>query len=370
MTLDISNFTTLMGWNQKVKIDYTNAPLLFNGIATSPGTQILRVESYNIGVKQTGDAPDYVTGRSDRTAWRKGKIESDGDLSYPFTLASTSSNPSGLALFICAAQLVDHPEQSFDILSSAHPLMTGCKVNTARIECSAENEVRCNATVWGVVSDDVMNTIHSYGSQRRLVWGPLNSDGSGTGDDGLVGNGTTYVSLTDTVYGDNFAGVGAGSDVSGELEREQIPMWDVCSVEGAPVGMFIVGFSIEISNELKRNYTMGTGSSADATHGSSYSPFGLNPTTISANQRRITGTITWQSNHAGNISEILGVGVSALKIHIGYYQLTLNNVLWNSTPPTLAAGDRVTVESSFTALGDGGGFDALTIEANDTESDL
>ena len=58
MGLDTPNdVLTLMGWNQVVYIDPNDS-----------GYQVLRVTDYEMGSKQTPDAPDYVTGRQDRTA--------------------------------------------------------------------------------------------------------------------------------------------------------------------------------------------------------------------------------------------------------------------------------------------------------------
>jgi hypothetical protein len=96
----------------------------------------------------------------------------------------------------------------------------------------------------------------------------------------------------------------------------------------------------------------------------------LNATSISANQRRISGTITWQSDYQGYISQILGTGLESLIIRIANVKLTLNQVMFTATPPTLSSGERMTVQSTFTALGTGqndgdDAFDALIIEQND-----
>ena len=64
----------------------------------------------------------------------------------------------------------------------------------------------------------------------------------------------------------------------------------------------------------------------------------------------------------------MGSGIKALTISIngigaGGAAKTpyLQNCLWNAAPPTISTGDRMVCESSFTALGNSGGFDALTI---------
>lgn len=338
MAFNLNNTDTLMGWNQLVQIDFTD--LDQDPGLTGGSTQVLRVDNYNIGVSQQSDAPDYVTGRQDRTAWKRGPITSQGDLSYPFTLTT------GIDMFRVAAELANYPKNSFSIESSVHPRMSGCKINTSELACSAENEVTANSQVWGIVNDSALTTIRSYGDGSRIHWG----DGAG----GIVLSGKQVGSNSN-------AGVVEGVDVDGQLLLEQIPMFDACSVVGAPEGMFITGFSISIDNQLKRNYTMGTGSSGDT----QYSPLGLNATSISAGQRRITGTITWQSDFQGYISQILGSGIASLIIRIANFELTMNNALWMAEPPTLSAGDRVTCQSSFIALGTGDvAFDALLIGDN------
>lgn len=363
MPFDLNNFTTGMGWNQVVQVDFSDASELFaaNGEFTAPSTEVFRVESYNIGVSQTAEAPDYVTGRQDHTAWRKGPILSEGDLSFPFMLPQGSNVTGGFALFLCGAELVKRPGASFTVQSSAHPSISGCKVQNARIDCTSEGPVNASATVWGIVDQEELATIHSYGDAGRYIWG-RNLTGDVNPD-----YPQTYLTFGDHINTDGLPGQGEGADVSGSIILEQIPMFDIVSVEGAPSGMFVTGFSLEINNNLQRNYTMGSGSTGSQL--SQYSPFGLNATSISAGQRRITGTLTWQSDYEGYISQILGAGIDALTIRVGPVQFTLNQVVWNAQPPTLSAGDRMTVESSFTALGTGTGsgddaFDALVVEAN------
>lgn len=372
MPVNLNNFTTLMGWNQLIRIDYSEAADLFakNGTFTPPAgnQQVLRVENYNIGIQQTGEAPNYVTGRTDRTAWRKGPIISEGSLSFPFTLPTTGTEASGLAMFLMAAELVKTPGTSFSIESSAHPKISGCKVNNASISCVAEEPVNSSATIWGIIDEGELAEIHSYGDQYRYIWGPTADSSTGTVQTNLdPQTGTIYLDFADHLNASGFPGQGDGADIGGILELEQIPMFDAVSVEGAPDGMFVTGFSLEINNELKRNYTLGSG--VDGTQRSRYSPYGLNPTSISANQRTITGTITWQSDYQGYISQVLGVGIEKLIIRVANIKLTLNQCMFNASPPTLSAGDKVTVESSFTALGTGqnngdDAFDALIIEAN------
>lgn len=327
-----SEVRTLMGWNQLVTLTDSSG-----GILGLNGSSVLRVTDYQIGINQTGEAPDYVTGRQDRTAWKKGPIESQGDLSFPFVLGDTGGG-TGIALFKAAANLVTDPGENFTITSSVHPTLRGCKVNTATIECQAGGEITSRAQVWGVVTEEDLIEINSFGDTERKLYPDTSPDGDTDGG-GLA---------------DGVPTIGQG------LDLEQIPMWDVVSVEGAPAGMFVVGFSITVDNRLVRNYTMGNNDDE------LYSPFGLNAQSISANQRMITGTITWQSNKQGGIQQVAGVGLNSLVIKIGrptpVLTLTLNNCLWNATPPSLSAGDRVTVESSFTALGQNSSeFDALII---------
>lgn len=318
---------TLMGWNQVVRIDgNTNLNL---------GSGPLRVTDYNIGVRQEGDAPDYVTGRQDRTAWMKGPIVTEGDLTYPFTPTF------GIDMFAAGAGLVYTPQESFSIQSSAHPKVEGCKINTVSLSCTAGEEIQTRATVWGII-DQLANDDVTPGFEDPAFPGLLSISSAD-------GNNSTRTVGVDFGNPDGVTVLGEAN-----LRLEQILQWDVVEVFGAPEYMHVVGFSVEVNNNLVRNYTMGDHTGA--------SPFGLNATSITANQRRVTGTLQWQSNMEGTIAEIVGVGVDCLiiRIHIPpattggadrFLQLAMNNVLWNAEPPSLTTGDRVVVETSFTALG-------------------
>jgi len=320
---------TLMGWNQAVYITSAN------------GDQPLRVTEYEMGSRQVGDAPDYVTGNQDRTAWTKGPIEIDGNLSYPLTFEE-SGTFNGLNMFLFGAELAANIQGTFGIYSTAGEVIGGCKVQTTTISCNAGEPVQCTSTVWGITTQDNVS----------------------------AGNPSRYLA-SDAIALDPLAakqGEVNGENVDGLFTTVQVPMWDACYVQGAPDEMLVVGFSVTIDNQLQRNYTMGDQSRR--------SPWGLNATSISAGQRRITGSITWQSDDEGLIDYIMGAGINLLTISIRTaddgivgsevpptgFIMTMENVLWNANPPRLATGDRVTVESSFTALGTGDdSFDALSI---------
>jgi hypothetical protein len=331
--------STLMGWNQLV---YMTGNLVL-GIEDGP----IRVTDYAIGVKEDGEVPDYITGRQDHTAWTKGPITSEGTLTYPFTFRR------GLQMFIAGAELVKNPQESFAIQSTAHPRVDGCKINTVSISCDAGEMIESSATVWGIVGQ-VENDMPDVTLEPVSGLSDLTSISSADGDDSertLFGG---FGNPAGTIVANDISPL-AGSAV---LNLEQIPQWDVCKVEGAPPGMHVVGFSLEINNNLIRNYTMGDETGA--------SPFGLNAVTITANQRRVSGTVRWQSNMTGTIAQILGVGLGQLIITVYTPTtpliLTMNNCLWNADPPRLSTNDRVTIESSFTALGTNETeFDALLI---------
>ena len=315
---------TLVGWNQAVWI--TDGSLV---------RKVLRVTDYNMGSKQTGDAPDYVTGRQDRTAWTKGPIEIDGTLTYPLTFETSGQTFNGLNMFLFGAKLADDIQGTFGIESTAGEVVAGCKVQSTTISCNAGEPIQCNSTVWGISTQ----TNTSSGNPTPF----LASDAGGS------------VAKTGLVLGEN---------VDGVFTTVQVPMWDACYVQGAPDGMLVVGWSITIDNQLKRNYTMGDQNINGSVYGS---PWGLNATSISAGQRRVTGTLTWQSDSEGVLNYILGSGIDGLTISIRTdsgdfdFIMTMANCLWNASPPRLATGDRVTVESSFTALGTGNiDFDAIT----------
>ncbi len=318
---DLTTVQTLMGWNQLVEIDLGG------------GYLPLRVSDFNMGSKQEGDAPDYVTGASDRTAWTKGPVTTEGNISYPFTFYDGGTTLSGIEMFQEAANLAANPGESFQVKCSATNdnvdmiEFDGCKIQTSEIRCDAEGVIECSSNIWGIA--ETLENVSGGTITRTLL---------------------------------NNLGIPAGStDGHDELTTVQIPMWDACEIIGAPDGMYVVGFSLQIDNQLQRNYTMGTQLGQ--------SPYGLNASSISAGQRRVTGTITWQSDAVGLLSAIMGTGIEALQINIGSgVVLDLTRCLWNAVPPSISPGDRITCESSFVALGSGssdeGGFDALVITSS------
>lgn len=335
--LSPNTMQTLMGWNQMVSVKVGSADY-----------KALRVTDYGMGTNQNADAPDYVTGKTDRTAWTKGPVTVEGNLTYPLTFETGSDTLSGFQFFAQGAALADiigsGTYEGFSIQSSAGELIEGCYVNTATISCNASEPIQCSSTVWGIslepnASDDGNTPPPKYFEADSFGDGPS----AGTANTGTVEGDNTYRSSLTTV---------------------QVPMWDSVLIEGAPDGMYITGFNLEIDNQLVRNYTMGNQNTA--------SPWGLNATSISAGQRRITGSLTWQSDSEGSINAILGAGIRSLTITIGVPSaygsnqvFTLNNCVWNAVPPKLAPGDRVTCESSFTALGGDGAtadFDALVLD--------
>lgn len=298
---------TLMGWNQIVYVD----------------DLVLRVTDYEIGSRQNPDAPDYITGMQDRTAFTKGPVEIEGTINYPLTVETGGGTFNGLQMFQKGSELARDVSDTFTIRSTAGEIISGCKVQTTSLSCNSGEPIQCSSTIWGI-SEDTSNV--SSDLPARVESSDL--------------------------------GVPAGEDVDGLLTTVQIPMWDAVQVDGAPVGMLVTGFSLQIENQLQRNYTMGNDSVA--------SPWGLNATSISAGQRRVTGTVTWQSNDTGFIKSIIGSGIRNLVITIttaaATTVFTMTQCLWNAVPPRLATGDRVTVETGFTALGIGAtDFDGLTI---------
>lgn len=304
---------TLMGWNQVVYIDPNEG-----------GNQVLRVTDYEGGSKQTPDAPDYVTGGQDRTAFTKGPIEIDGTISYPLTFETGGNTFNGLEMFRLGAELATSPQNSFSVTSSAGETLEGCKVQTTSLSCNAGEPIQCSSTFWGtsIAPNESVGT-----GNERILSGDLGSP------DGI--------------------------DVAGQFTIVQIPMWDACTVAGAPDDMLVVGFNVQIDNQLQRNYTMGNQTTS--------SPWGLNATSISAGQRKITGSVTWQSSDIGLIKSVLGAGIEQLTITIKTgigttFVMDMNQCLWNAQPPKLSTGDRVTIETAFTAMGIGeAAFDALVL---------
>lgn len=345
--LDPTTGITLMAWNQLVVIRSGTNQYLDPVFTTTGGP--LRTAEYSIGIKQDGNAPDYITGRQDRTAWMKGPIESGGNLSFPFTFRT------GKSMFFAGANLVFNPGQSFEILASSMPVLRGCKINSCKISCNAKEEIKAEAEVWGIA-----DTIDS--NQPNFPDPQFDPNNPGYTD--LLDVSSADGDQARRTIGVDF-GNSDGIQATGysTLNIEQIPMWDIVQVEGAPTGMHVTGFELSVENNLQRNYTLGDETGA--------SPFGLNATSISAKQRKITGKITWQSNMNGTIAQILGVGLETLKVTLwapdGPIIFNMANCLWNAAPPRLSVENIVTVESTFTALGENAEeFDALRITDNGT----
>ncbi len=151
---------SLMGWNQLVIIRSTG-PNANEYLETIFGTgNPLRVADYSVGITQTGNVPDYVTGRQDHTAWMKGPIESGGTLSYPFTFRT------GAAMLFAGANLVFNPAQSFEIFASANPVLRGCKVKSVSISCNSKEEVKIESEVWGI-ADEIDPAFDSFPVIKR-----------------------------------------------------------------------------------------------------------------------------------------------------------------------------------------------------------
>lgn len=327
-----TNIVTLVGWNQVVKV--TSADW---GIADD---SILRVTNYEVGSKQEIEAPDYITGASDRLLYKKGPVTVEGSLSYPVTLEANQAGGfvSGFQVFKMGATLSTYPTRSFTMIGGGGETIENCKIQTCSMSCDAEGSVECQSTVWGVstsLNESSATTAHPNGDLE---------------DNEMGGSNEKYGrKLSSTVPG-NASGITVGSAII-----SQIPMWDAVKVKGAPKGMFVTGFKLNIDNSLKRNYTMGTQAGA--------SPYALNATSITAGQRKITGSVTWQSDVTGSIASIIGAGMKGLSITIeGIGTLQMLNCIWSAAPIKLnAGGERVVCESSFTALGIDSGFNALTI---------
>ena len=315
----INAIKTLHGWNQLVDIDFGN------------GYKTLRVSDYAIGSEQSPEAPDFVTGSSDRTAWYKGPVTIQGSLSFPFTLPQTDTI-SGVEMFQKGAELSKDITETFVIRSSASEVVSGCKINEITLSCEAGGAIEITSSIMATSSStDNTSNIEDPDPTPDPVYALDNGEPTGS----TLGRGTLTIA--------------------------QIPMWDAIHIQGAPDGMLITGFSITINNNLRPFYTLGNNSGA--------SPFGLNPTSIGANQRRITGNITWQSDANGLLDFVRGSGITEVGIFIGdVMRMTLTNCVWNAAPPRLSPGDRVTVQTGFTALGSGGinddGFDALVLSGS------
>ena len=344
-----SQIQTFMGWNQVVQVVNTSNISSDLISLANGGKAILRVQDYSMGSKQQSTAPDLITGATDRTAYHKGPVTIDGTLKYPLTIESGNGTVSGFSFFTVGALLSKKPTMAFDLQGAGGEIIGGCKANKVSIGCESEKPVECDMEVWGV------STSHSNISQGGPVISTEDINDPPFTD---VLATTGYGPVTQDYGGSDLVN---GVDVSGKLSLVQIPMWDACWVEGVPDGMFVKGFKIDISNELKRFYTMGNNMGA--------SPYGLNATSLGAGQRKITGTLSWQSDASGKLKAIIGAGIRKVRIYIkGVGGIEMKNCVWDAKPPTISTGDRVTCETSFQALGDTGIFDAIVLlDANGNE---
>ena len=317
------NNPTLRGWTQRVMAARRTDPL-----------KMLRVRNFNVGISQTYDVPDLVTGLTDRITWSKGVIDFRGNLEAPLT---TSINE----MLVKAA---DHACLGVDgailqVQSDVHGGPYSCMVNRLTITANEREAISVSAELIGrvgLLNNETLNS-STDGTEAVTLMG---STGESTG-----GNVDAYKS---------------------EFITEQIPMFDTVIVgEGMnPAGSceFLqpIGCSLTIDNKLQQNYVLGCGTEKSS----------LDAYSISAGQRTISGTMRFMSGENGQINypKLVGMGAGGGTLLNFADMIKIDGTkfrpLWAAKPPQLGV-EKVVVELEFVMIATEAGLHSITADGFD-----
>lgn len=305
--------TTIMGWNQLVYID----------------TEVIKVSDYSVGVSQSFEVPQLITGVTDKITWSKALVEAGGTISAPLM---QSFGNAVLARAFNRNTLGNLTP--FTIGSSIHIELTGASMQTATISAASGEYIQVTGEVFGTAGNSGYIPYSGYGN---FATGP---------------NQTATAEIIDNTGN----AVLSGFVSSPTYTDEQIPMFDqVFNVEDMmPESLGVpVNFELSVNNNLIRNYVLG-------------SETGLDAWSISSGQRDLTGTVTWQSTTTGAIGQVLNAGLvdpGTVQLLIGPITIDLTSayVLWGAQPPAINPNDRVTASAPFQIINSTYGFIPISV---------
>lgn len=322
------NNPTVMGWNQRVLVKRDTFQ------------NLLKVKSFSVGVTQTFEVPDLVTGASDRITWSKGTIDLRGNIEAPLTKS----------LFETVVQAADaactgsNDESILYVYSDIHGGPYPCMVNTMTITAREKEAINVSGELIGRLGDA---DIHS----------------NTTGTDAVITVGGRGSAAGFTVGG---SVSGGGVEITSSVNAaEQIVMFDRVSLGTGmnPIDctqLLPTGITLTIDNKLQQNYVLGCGDGQGS----------LDAWSISPGQRTISGTVTFMSGTAGTMGYVTNAGVTS---QTSGNLLTIGDpadplleidgaafmVLWGAKPPTLGV-EKVVVELTFTLIAKEAGLYSLT----------
>lgn len=315
-----SNNPTIMGWNQ-----------LVTAFLGSGGTETtLKVRSFSVGITQTVDVPELVTGATDKITWSKGIINVGGSIEAPLT-KTTGDILLTAADYACLGWK-GKESNVINVKSSIHGGPYPCMIQTLTLTATEKEACSISAQLLG------------------RAGAMINSSTDGTEKVGM----TTPSGSAD------------GMMPPADLALEQIIMFDRVQVgagmnpaDGDCENLIPVKLTLTIDNKLQQNYVLGCGSDSS-----------LDAWSISAGQRTIHGSITFQSGTSGSTQFVRTAGVdlssSGSLIKISDASHTLVDIkgndfycLWSAKPPTLGI-DKVVVDLDFTLVARSPGLYSIT----------
>lgn len=308
--------TTLMGWNQVVWLTDSN--------------KALKVSEFSLGIKQSFNVPDLITGLTDAITWSKGTVEVTGRLSAPLTQSFSTS--------LLAKGLID---PSSGLLDEVWLKASVCDEIEAKI-----NSIDISATA----GEAITSTIELFG---RLSVGTdyVSNWGKDKDDQTLMLFESTGTSLSDE----------ARNAALASFELEEVPMFDrvlnadsFLPQETTQSACQVTKIDLKIENNLKRNYVLGSET--------------LNCYSISAGQRKLTGSVTYISGGDGQLNYVVRAGLGGMalkKVYFGPVSIDLSTgtkILFEATPPSLRPSDVISLSSNFQILSDSYKLIDITIE--------
>lgn len=370
----MANFT-MMNWRHFASI----AEQTTSAVPSPIDFTLIPVSNFNLGSKQSFEIPALVASVTDAFIYQQGIITVDGEISGPLTINISNT------LLKNAISLFADPSRELAIFSSLHGMFTGGKVNSFTITANAEEPINFSANVWARKGDlenpftghttNITDVDAGYSEDRESVsiYDPYNTEYNPTMYDSEIPRSPEQ----QVVENPNPPPITINGHHSGS-EILQIPMFD--TVYGAkyllPFSSTIeeeadsfglpISINLTIDNKLQRNYVLG--SYYDSTNEKND---GLYAYSLSAAQREISGTITWQTGSSDAFRFIKAVRtkqLGAVKLSFGGTNLTNTSgndaplmeidledctVIFDAAPPPLDPGSKTTGTTNFRILKNG-----------------